>query len=85
MAEDRTTKPAEPKSEVKLPEPKRSGLLPASESGNPEVHQLLAQRQAHQMNAGLEPDAELEASRKDAKAKIDEIDEKLAELGYTAK
>jgi hypothetical protein len=61
------------------------GLAPASESGDPEVHRLLAERQAHVSNAGMEPDPELEAVRKAAKESIDEIDKKLADLGYTAK
>jgi colicin import membrane protein len=64
----------------------RSGpLARAGESGDPDVHRLLAERQAHVSNAGLEPDPAQEAVRKAARDAIDAIDDQLAELGYTAK
>lgn len=79
------TKSPEVKSTTTSPEkPTGRGLAPAAESGDPEVHRLLAERQAHVSNAGLEPDPAQEVVRKDAKAAIAEIDEKLADLGYTA-
>lgn len=60
-------------------------LAPAAESSDPEVHRLLAERQAHVMNAGLEEDPEQERVRKDARDQVAEIDRKLADLGVTAK
>lgn len=63
----------------------RGNFAPASESTDPEVHQLLAQRQAHAMNVGLDEDPEQEAARKAAKDEIGRIDDRLTELGVTAK
>jgi len=81
-AETRTSTAADAKTEH---ETKTGTLAPASESGDPDVHKLLADRQAHVSNAGLEVDPAVEAARKAAKEAIDAIDERLAELGYTAK
>jgi len=69
------------------PEPttKTGPLAPASESGDPDVHKLLADRQAHVSNAGLVVDPAVEAMRKASKEAIDDIDKRLAELGFTAK
>jgi hypothetical protein len=60
-------------------------LAPASESGDPDVHKLLADRQAHVSNAGLVVDPAVEAARKVSLDAIDDIDKRLAELGFTAK
>lgn len=73
---------AEPESKAS---PAAKNLAPASESGDPVVHKLLAERQAHVSNAGLEPDPTEDAVRKDARDAIEAIDKNLAELGYTAK
>ncbi|HEU4542575.1 MAG TPA: hypothetical protein VFR23_15720 [Jiangellaceae bacterium] len=88
MAE--TTKPTEARKPepVHKPEPESKAspaaknLAPAGESGDPVVHKLLAERQGHMQNA--EPDPDREAVRKAAREAVDEIDKKLADLGYTA-
>lgn len=87
------TKPTEAKKPEPLPahraepesrtSPAAKNLAPAGESGDPVVHKLLAERQGHMQNA--EPDPDREAARKAAREAVDEIDKKLAELGYTAK
>jgi len=59
-------------------------LAAAGESGDPEVHKLLAEREIHTSN--LEPDDPgLKDRRKAVQEQIDAIDERLAELGYSAK
>lgn len=63
----------------------RGNLSPAGESGDPVVQKLLAERQAHVSNASLEADPALVEQRKVANAAIDQIDDKLADLGYSAK
>lgn len=78
-----TAKPApktEPKTEAK---PAARDLAPAGQSGDPEVQKLLADRQAHLMNLG-EEDPQIAEQRKAAQKVIDEIDRKLADLGYAA-
>lgn len=55
------------------------------ESSDPAVHQLLAERQAHQMNRDLiDPPVDKEAL-KAVDAQIAEVDKKLADLGYKTK
>lgn len=52
----------------------------ASESGDPQVHQLIAQREAHAMNLqGLQPN---ESQLKYHQEQIDAIDQQLRDLGY---
>jgi len=48
--------------------PAKSSLQPASESGDPAVHQLLAEMQTHRMNGD--------------DAKVKDVERRLAELGY---
>lgn len=60
-------------------------LAPAGQSGDPAIQKLLADRQAHVMNAGIEEDPEVKARRDAALEAIKDIDEKLEKLGYTAK
>jgi small-conductance mechanosensitive channel len=80
MAETKSTAPRTSAEQA----PAGRGLVPASESSNPEVHQLLSQREAHVMNAGLDEDPELAAARKAAKDAVARIDDQLAKLGVTA-
>jgi hypothetical protein len=56
--------------EAKATDPKPSvrKLAPASESGDPAVHRLLALKQAHQMNGDDD--------------KVKQVDRRLNELGY---
>lgn len=62
----------------------RADLAPAGESGDPEVHRLLAQRQGHMTNlADLTPVPNEDAA-KVVRAAIADIDDRLAELGYRA-
>jgi hypothetical protein len=50
------------------------------ESSDPEIHRLLAVRQAHQTRlAELEPDDE---ARREAEESLREVDEELAERGF---
>lgn len=63
--------------------PASPALTPAAESGDPDVHRLLAERQAHLQNIQPE-DPDLAARREVAKKAIEDIDKHLAELGYTA-
>ena len=63
--------------------PRRTDLAPAGASGDPDVQRLLAQREAHQMNA--QPDPSFAAQREAAEKALKDIDDALAELGYTAK
>jgi hypothetical protein len=81
-AEARTPATTDARSE---PKAKTGPLAPASESGDPDVHKLLADRQAHVSNAGLEADPAVEAMRKASLDAIEDIDKRLAELGFTAK
>jgi hypothetical protein len=79
-------KGSEPKTETATAarSEKRSGALaPAGQSGDPTVQKLLAERELHRMH--LEPAADPEAHRAAAQKKIDDIDEQLADLGFTAK
>jgi transcription initiation factor TFIID subunit TAF12 len=71
----------QPKSATKT---RRTGLIPAAEASDPEVHRLLAERQVHMSNAAVEP-PDVAESRKAAQARVDEIDDQLADLGYSAK
>jgi hypothetical protein len=70
-------------------EPKQSpkaSLAPAAESGDPGVHKLLAERQAHATNiAALTPDESVQARLDAAKAAVAGIDKQLADdYGVTA-
>jgi hypothetical protein len=82
-------KSAEPKNESATAAPgekrtvRHSDLAPAGQSGDPTVQKLLAERELHRMH--LEPAADPEAHRAAAQKKIDDIDEQLADLGFTAK
>jgi hypothetical protein len=80
-------KAAEQKAEEKKADakPARGTLLRAAESSDPRVHQLLAQREAHVSNGGLEDDPQIEENRKIALAAIKVVDDELAELGFIAK
>lgn len=64
MADAKPTQKPEPTN----PTPSGKRLAPASESGDPAVHQLLAQKQAAQMN--------------DDADELKRISKELAELGY---
>jgi hypothetical protein len=70
------------KAEAK-PAARTEGVRTAGESGDPVVHQLLAEKQGHQMNRDLldppvvDPDA-----LEDVDEKIADIDEQLADLGF---
>lgn len=80
-AADQAKADKEAKGKVKGP------LAPAAESGDPEVQKLLADRQGHLSNlSSLRPEpSPLNADAADVvEAKIRDIDERLAELGYTA-
>ena len=60
-------------------------LAPASESHDPAVHALLAQRQAATQNlAATEPDPTAKARAEEAKAQLADVDKQLADLGFTA-
>lgn len=63
----------------------RGNLSPASESSDPTVHSLLAQRAAHESNASTDIDPAIKEQRDAANKAIKEIDDKLADLGYSAK
>jgi hypothetical protein len=54
----------------------------ASESGDPGVHYLLAQRQSHELILKDLDNPAADANRKHAEDAIKEIDEQLAEMGY---
>lgn len=82
-APTKSTTPAVKSDEKPTAAPARE-LAPAGQSGEPEVQKLLADRQAHVMNLG-EEDPQIAEQRKAAQKAIDEIDDKLADLGYTAK
>lgn len=63
---------------------KAGPLAPAGQSGDPAVQQLLAQRQGHVTNlAGLRPVPD-EAAARIVEGAIADIDERLADMGYTA-
>lgn len=71
-----------PKTEAPKAEPRRGALARAAESGDPAVQKLLAEREAHVMNS--QPDPDLAAQREAAGKAIKDIDDKLADLGFTA-
>jgi hypothetical protein len=70
------------------PKPASGNLARASESGDPAVQYLLAERQAAQMNReALQATDEaavkaLDEDIKAADARIDDVNKRLAELGY---
>lgn len=74
----------ETKTEVKSEARAEAGnLAPAGQSGDPDVQRLLAEREGHMMS--IVPDPNLAVQRERAQKAVDEIDDKLADLGYTAK
>lgn len=77
-----TTGGAQSNDSVSLP---LSGNAPlAGESSDPAVHQLLAERQALQMNRDtIDPPVDKDAL-KAVDEKIAEVDKQLADLGYKA-
>lgn len=76
MAETPKTKP-----ETK---PDTGGKLgPAGQSGDPAVQRLLAERDGHLQTAQAEP-PDVAERRAAARKAIEEIDRKLADLGYSA-
>lgn len=62
---------------------RRVDLASAGASGDPDVQRLLAQREAHLMNS--QPDPSFAAQREAAEQALRDIDDALAELGYTVK
>lgn len=60
---------------------RKASLGPAGQSGDPVVQKLLAERQGHALS--ILPDPDLEAQRAAAQKAVDEIDRKLADLGYS--
>lgn len=65
--------------------PLAAGTPLPGESSDPAVHQLLAERNAHQMNRDLiDPPVDKEAL-KAVDDQIAEVDKKLADLGYKVK
>lgn len=63
-----------------VPKPEPVVLVPASESGDPDVHYLLGNRQAHSLVLAA-PDSTKE-NRAHAEQSIAEIDARLKEMGY---
>jgi hypothetical protein len=59
---------------------------PASESGDPEVHQLLARLDSHRITFAAQDQTSqmAEADRKAAEEEVKAIHERLHELGYDA-
>lgn len=82
LREHTTVADAKQKTEAPKAEPRRAGLARAGESGDPAVQKLLAERETHVMNT--QPDPSFAAQREAAEKAIKNIDEKLAELGFTA-
>lgn len=76
-----TTKTEPVKTEPKT-EP-RAKLAPAGQSGDPAVQRLLAMRDGHLQTAEAEP-PDMAERRKAAKEAIADIDQQLADLGYSA-
>lgn len=68
--------------------PAHAALVPAAESSDPTVHTLLAERAAWEaaiVNADETARLAKQAAETGAQPRIDEIDGKLADLGYSAK
>jgi hypothetical protein len=64
---------------------KPASLAPAGESGDPEVHRLLAERQTAAANlAAATPDEAAAAKASQAREQITAIDKQLADLGFSA-
>ena len=60
-------------------------LSPAAESSDPDVHQLLARRQAAVSNlADATADEAAKAKADEARKQVEEIDKQLADLGVSA-
>jgi hypothetical protein len=63
----------------------KASLAPASESGDPEVHRLLAERATAQSNLdAATPDETVEARADEARRQLADIDKQLADLGFSA-
>jgi len=63
----------------------KATLAPAGESTDPDVHRLLAERQAALSNlAAATPSDDDKAKAKAAREQVEEIDAQLADLGVTA-
>lgn len=73
------TKPAGAQAKAEKPAPQYAR---AAESGDPAVQKLLAEREAHLMNA--QPDPSLAAQREAAEKAVQDIDKRLNDLGFTA-
>ena len=78
-AETKTTDEKAEKTESKTPKGK---LGRASESGDPAIQKLLAEREGHLLS--LVPDPNLHQQREAAENAIKSIDDQLARLGFTA-
>lgn len=79
------TAPASPSDEDKPKAAPKASLVPAAESGDPDVHRLLAERQAAQSNLDdLTPSEDDKAKAKAAREQMADVDKRLAELGVTA-
>lgn len=62
---------------------RRSGpLARAGESGDPDVHFLMAERQTHQSVLDALDDPTADRTRQEARDAIEAIDAKLAEMGF---
>lgn len=78
------TPPAEPKAVPVVEKP--AALVPAAESGDPDVHRLLAERQVAQSTLdAATPSADVKAKAEAARKQIAAVDDQLAKLGVTAK
>lgn len=65
--------------------PAKASLAPAAESGDPEVHRLLAERATAQSNLdAATPDETLKARADQAREQLEAIDKQLADLGFSA-
>jgi hypothetical protein len=82
-----TAGPTGAKDEVKdAPKPAAKGdLVPAGESGDPEVHRLLAERQTAETNlAAVTPSDADKDKAEEYRQAIAEIDKQLAKLGVSS-
>lgn len=80
-----TTVPETKQPDAPKAAPAKTAMAPAAESSDPLVHKLLADRQGHASVAYVEEDPSIAERKKAALAAISDIDEQLADLGFTAK
>jgi hypothetical protein len=73
------------KDEPAAKKPVRGELRVAAESGDPDVHRLLAHRNIYEQHLAEVDSDVTEDVRDRAEEKIAAIDDQLADLGYTAK